>query len=157
HSKPPVKNMMLEAFNKVLLENYSPTSLLLNERGEILYINGKTSKYLEINSGEANLDFHKMIREELKYAVGNAIYQAFNSRNKIEVNDIKIKEYNKIHQVCFTVEYLTEFPLNELLLLTFIDKGPIKKARNAKSKGSDLANDSAVAELEKELIYTKQQ
>jgi len=157
NNKPSLKNLMSETFNKILLENYTPTSLLLNERGEILYINGKTSKYLEINSGEASLDFHKMIREELKYAVGNAMYQAFTNRNKIEVNDIKIKENNKIHKVCFTVEYLTEFPLNELLLLTFIDKGPIRKLRTSKSKGVDPAKDSAVVELEKELIYTKQQ
>ncbi|HLT42064.1 MAG TPA: CheR family methyltransferase [Sphingobacteriaceae bacterium] len=155
--KPALKNLMSDTFNKVLLQNYAPTALLLSEKGEILYINGRTSKYLEINTGEAVMDFHKMIREELKYAVGSALHQAFANKSKIQVNDVRIKENGKVHLICFTVEYLNDFPLSQLLLLTFVDKGPVRKRRTAKEKGLDPTRDSTIIELEKELTYTKQQ
>ena len=155
--KPSMKNLMSETFQKLLLENHIPASLLLNEKGEILYINGQVNRYLQFNSGEAVLDIHKMIREELKYAVGNAIHQACIHQNKIEENDVRIKDNNKIYRISFTVEYLTEYPLNDLLLLIITDKGPIRKNRTKPGNGSELSKDGAVEELEKELIYTKQQ
>ncbi|MES2458799.1 MAG: CheR family methyltransferase, partial [Bacteroidota bacterium] len=90
--KATLKDPVSDTFNKVLLENYTPPSLLLNEKGEILYINGKTGKFIQLISGEATMNIHRMAREELKYALGNALHQAWLKRSRIEINDIKIKE-----------------------------------------------------------------
>jgi len=155
--KPAVKNLMYISFQKFLLENHSPVALLLNEGGEILYINGKTSRYLQLNSGEAVMDIYKMIHEDLKYAVGNAVYQAISNKNRVEVNDIRIKENNKTYLVNIVIDYLTEYPLNNLLLITFIDKGSIPKAKKQLDKNRSSLKDNAVEELEKELTYTKLQ
>lgn len=154
--KHTAKNVVADTFHKLLLENYTPTSLLLNDKGEILYINGNASKYLHLNSGEAAMNIHRMAREEIKYAVGNAMHQALVHKNKIEVNEARIKENNRVHKVSFTIEYLVEYPLNDLLLVSFEDKGPIKRVRS-KSGKHDPIREGAVEELEKELIYTKQQ
>jgi len=35
-----------------------------NEKGDILYINGKIGRYIEINSGEPNMNIHRVVREE---------------------------------------------------------------------------------------------
>ncbi|WP_052496266.1 CheR family methyltransferase [Pedobacter lusitanus] len=152
-----IKNPLVETFHKVLLENYTPTSLLLNERGDILYINGKTSKFMQINSGEAIFNIHRLAREELKYALGNALHQVWEQKENIEVSDIKIKEENGVYLVRFKVTYMTELPLQDLLLVTFYDLGPLKKKRVTKGLNIDPSREGAVEELEKELIYTKQQ
>jgi two-component system CheB/CheR fusion protein len=53
---------------------------LINEKGDILYSNGKDRQFLELPSGEAAMNIHKMAREELRYVVGNIIHQARNSK-----------------------------------------------------------------------------
>ncbi|HEY9000308.1 MAG TPA: CheR family methyltransferase, partial [Mucilaginibacter sp.] len=51
--KPIRKKTVSETYNKILLDNYTPASVLINEKGDILYINGRTGKFLELNPGEA--------------------------------------------------------------------------------------------------------
>jgi two-component system CheB/CheR fusion protein len=156
----PVKSLkspMAETFHKILLENFTPTSLLLNERGDILYINGQTSRFMQINSGEAIFNIHRLAKEELRYAVGNALHQAWDKKDKVEVPEIKVKDGNQIYLVSFRVDYIVEVPLQDMLLLTFNDRGPVKKRRGDKGKNIDPSRQGAIEELEKELIYTKQQ
>lgn len=156
----PVKNLknpLAETFHKILLESFTPTSLLLNERGDILYINGKTGRFMQISSGEAIFNIHRLAKEELKYALGNALHQVWEDKEKVEVNEIKVKDNNQVYTVGFRVDYINEMPLQDLLLVTFYDHGPLKKKRNLKGKSLDPSRDGAVEELEKELIYTKQQ
>jgi two-component system CheB/CheR fusion protein len=156
----PVKSLkspMAETFHKILLENFTPTSLLLNERGDILYINGQTSRYMQINSGEAIFNIHRLAKEELRYAVGNALHQAWEKKDKIEVPEIKVKDGEQVYLIGFRVDYIVEVPLQDMLLITFKDHGPVKKRRADKGKDIDPSRQGAIEELEKELIYTKQQ
>jgi two-component system CheB/CheR fusion protein len=156
-SKTAAKNPIADNFNKVLLENYTPASLLLNEKGEILYINGKTNRFIQLNPGEAVMNIHRMVREELKYVLGNAIHLCLMNQSKVEIADVRIKENNRAYHMGFSVDYLIEPALHGLLLVSFYDKGPVKKAAGRKSKTSGNISEGAVEELEKELTYTKQQ
>lgn len=152
-----LKNPLAETFHKILLESFTPTSLLLNERGDILYINGQTSRFMQINSGEAIFNIHRLAKEELKYALGNALHQAWEQKDTVKVGEIKIKEGIQVYVVGFRVDYITEMPLQDLLLVTFHDHGTLKKRRVSSIKNADSSKEGAVEELEKELIYTKQQ
>ncbi|SEA44465.1 CheR family methyltransferase [Pedobacter hartonius] len=152
-----LKSPLAETFHKILLESFTPTSLLLSERGDILYINGQTSRFMQINSGEAIFNIHRLAKDELKYALGNALHQAWEKKDKIEVPEIKVKDGNEVYVVGFRVDYITEVPLQDMLLVTFTDYGKLKKRRSDKGKGVDPTRQGAVEELEKELIYTKQQ
>ncbi|WP_158799644.1 CheR family methyltransferase [Pedobacter sp. L105] len=152
-----IKNPLAETFHKILLDSFTPTALLLNERGDILYINGQTSRFMQISSGEAIFNIHRLAKEELKYALGNALHQAWERKGNVEVPEIKVKDNNFIYIVGFRVDYLTEMPLQDLLLVTFHDHGLQKKRRTSKGKNIDPSREGAVEELEKELIYTKQQ
>jgi two-component system CheB/CheR fusion protein len=156
-SKALAKNPIAENFNKVLLENYTPASLLLNEKGEILYINGKTNRFIQLNPGEAVMNIHRMVREELKYVLGNAIHLCLTNHTKVEINDIRIKENNRTYLIGFSVDYLNEPALQGLLLVNFYEKGLVRKSVARKSKSASHISEGAVEELEKELTYTKQQ
>jgi two-component system CheB/CheR fusion protein len=154
--KPVAKSAVAHNFHKILLETYTPASLLVNSKGEILYINGKMDKYLQVNSGEAVMNIYKMVKEEIKYVIGNAIHQASAQKGFVEFTDIKIQDGGGTSLIDFSVNYIDNDQLKGLFILTFKDKGALKKnsRRNAKN---DPAKTRAIEELEKELIYTKQQ
>lgn len=155
--KLPGKKNMLDAFNKILLENFIPASTLINEKGDILLISGKPGKFIEIKAGEAVMNIHHMAKDELKYALSNAIHQARTKKELISVSDLKIKEENKISLVNLKVHYLEEPPLQGLVLIVFEDKGILRRPSARTGKNKENGKDSQLEELEKELIYTKQQ
>ena len=55
-----------EIAERTLLEHYSPVGALVNERGDILYLLGRTGQYLEPTPGEASMNIFRMAREGLR-------------------------------------------------------------------------------------------
>lgn len=151
----PTKKNLVDTFTKILLENYSPAALLINEKGDIIYINGKTGRYLELNSGEAVMNIHRMVKEELKYVLVNAIHQARLSKNEVSVEDIKVKEEKDYRLVSLKVSLLENTQLQGLILVIFQDKGIFK--RPVRKSNKDYGDAVIAEEIEKELLYTKQQ
>ena len=58
----PVTNLQSLA-DQLLLRHFSPPAVLVNDKGDILYISGRTGKYLEPASGKANWNIFAMARE----------------------------------------------------------------------------------------------
>ncbi|CAM3630131.1 CheR family methyltransferase [Mucilaginibacter galii] len=156
NEKSMPKLPIVEAYNKILLEYYTPASVLINDKGDILFTNGKTGRYLELPSGEAVMNVHKMAREELKYVLGNIIHQARTQKTPIKVNNIKIKDGSQTRLVNLQAALMNESALSSLMLIAFEDMGMVKKASRRTDSENSLP-DKAVGDLEKELFYTKQQ
>lgn len=155
-TKPARKKVLADSINRFLLDTYTPVSVLINENGDILYVNGKTGKFLELNSGEASINIFEMVKEELKFVLRNTIHQARVQKNTITITDLKIKEENNTRLINVKVSLLNEAELKGLILIILEDKGLLQKSANRKKKGGSISN-KMVEELEKELDYTKQQ
>ena len=56
------------AAQRALLDCYGPPSVVVNAEGDILYVNGRTGKYLEPSSGKVNNNVFAMAREGLRGA-----------------------------------------------------------------------------------------
>lgn len=152
------KKSLLETFNRFLLDSFTPVSLLVNEKGDIMYINGKTGKFLELNSGEAAMNIFEMVRDELKNVLRNAIYQARIQKTLITINDVKIREERQTRLINLRVCVFNDTDLQGLTLVVLEDKGLIKKASSRKTaQQKDTAHNQVMDELQKELDYTKQQ
>jgi two-component system CheB/CheR fusion protein len=149
------KKTLTENFKQLMLESYTPPSILFNEKGEILYINGKTGKYLELPPGEANMNIYHMAREELRYVLINAVRKAKEKPDTIIVDDIKFKEDKQVHIIQMQTCVLQHNSLDGLILVVFDDKGIYKKSDN--KSGRQSGENLLVKELETELLYTKQQ
>ncbi len=52
--------------DQLLLQHFSPVGVLVNENGDIIYISGRTGKYLEPAVGKANLNIFAMLRDGLR-------------------------------------------------------------------------------------------
>ncbi len=61
----PAANLQSLA-DQLLLQHFSPPAVLTNDKGDILYISGRTGKYLEPAAGKANWNIFAMAREGLR-------------------------------------------------------------------------------------------
>lgn len=152
--KPTKKSVIQDYFSKVLLENYTPPSVLIDEKGDILFVNGKPNRYLGLPTGEISMNIHKMIREELKYGLANAIHQAHEQKGTVILRDVKIKDEKITRQVTLKIAYLQDRPLEGSMIVIFEDGGVLQ---NKKRNAATLSPPAIVQEMEKQLTYTKQQ
>ena len=62
---------------RALLQQYAPVGALVNDRGDILYLHGRTGLYLEPAPGETGINnILKMAREGLRRELTTALHQA---------------------------------------------------------------------------------
>ena len=64
------------AAQRALLDAYGPPSVVITAEGDIIYVNGRTGKYLEPSSGKVNVNVFAMAREGLREELGVAIHNA---------------------------------------------------------------------------------
>lgn len=75
-SKAPLESepQLHELTEQTMLQHYNPVGVLVDKRGDILYIHGRTGKYLEIASGKAGPNnILKSAREGLKQELISAL------------------------------------------------------------------------------------
>ncbi len=60
----------------ILLANYTPAGVIVNEQLDIVQFRGATGRYLEPSPGKASLNVLKMAREGLSFEIRNAIHKA---------------------------------------------------------------------------------
>ncbi len=91
HQKPlkEIENIQTLA-DRLLIQRYSPASVLINDQGDILYITGKTGKYLEPAAGKANMNVYAMAREGLNVVLTGAIRKAKQNYEPVLLKNLKI-------------------------------------------------------------------
>jgi len=133
-------DLQLQA-DQVLLQSYSPAAVLVNTNGDILYINGRTGKYLEPAAGKANWNVHVMVRKELQHHLELAITQAQRQEDAVIIPNLTIDTQT----ISLTVQAITKpILLSGLLMVVFTDVAtPIKPPRRKKG----TAEKESLAEL----------
>jgi two-component system CheB/CheR fusion protein len=76
--------------DQILLQRFSPASVLVNDRGDILYITGHTGKYLEPIAGKANWNIYAMAREGLRNELPTAFRKAMQNFDPVILRNIKV-------------------------------------------------------------------
>ena len=85
------KVSLRETTEKILLQQYAPTSILVSERGEILYVHGNTGRYLQVAAGEPAMNILKMAREGLKRDLTTALHSTVKYKKPVERPGLKVK------------------------------------------------------------------
>jgi two-component system CheB/CheR fusion protein len=75
---------------KVLLERFVPPTVVVNDRGDIVYIHGKTGAYLEPSPGEPRNNLFAMAREGLRIELPSAVRRASVEGGEIVHNGLVI-------------------------------------------------------------------
>ncbi len=78
-------------FEKLLLREFAPASVIVSERGEINYIHGRTGNYLEPASGHPRLNVLEMAREGLRFELDTLLRQARNPEGNAVHRKVRVK------------------------------------------------------------------
>ena len=112
--------------------------MLVNDKGDILYVSGRTGKYLEPAAGKANWNIFVMAREGLRYELGNAFQKVLEQEAPVVLRGLKVGTNGGEQFVNITVQRLEEpEPLRGLVMIVFADvAAPLEtKASEPAGKG----------------------
>jgi len=135
--------------DQLLLQQFSPPAVLTTDKGDILYINGRTGKYLEPAAGKANWNIFAMAREGLRFELGSAFQKALRQKGAITVKGLKAGENGGTQTVDITVQAIEEpIALRGMVMIVFTraTTPPEKKA-----PGRSRAGTGRAVELEQEI------
>lgn len=85
----PIMNIQTLA-DQLLLHQFSPAGALVNEKGDILYINGRTGKYLEPAVGKANFNIFAMLRPGFQNDFALAFRKVVAKKEPMVLHNVKI-------------------------------------------------------------------
>jgi two-component system CheB/CheR fusion protein len=122
----------------VLLQEFSPPAVLVNDQGDIVYISGRTGRYLEPAAGKANWNIHVMARPGIRMQIAAGLRQAVQDRTLVELHGLRLEDDAK-GLVDVTLQSIAEpHALAGMVMIVFRDlvaapAGPRRRKRPAGS------------------------
>ncbi len=116
-----VENIQILA-DQILLQRFAPASVLVNDKGDIIYITGRTGKYLEPVAGKANWNVYVMARDGLREALPGAFHKVMLNFEPVNLHNIKIGTNGGTQFVDVTMQRI-ESPtaIKGMIMLVFTD------------------------------------
>lgn len=146
-----------EARNLVLSE-FSPATVIVDQNGEVQYIHGHTGKFLEPAVGRASHKISAMAREGLRLELAAALRQARTSGQAVRSPGVKVKINGGSQYVDLTVKPLDKpKAMRGLLAVVFEEaKEPSSGSKGKANRKSDADVANRLADLEQELQHTRE-
>ena len=120
-SKAPSPSVQALA-GALLLERYSPAAVLTTRDGDIVYVSGRTGKYLEPAAGKANWNLHAMAREGLRGELGSAFSKALREARPVTRTGVTLDGHGARQVADVTIEPLQEpAALRGMVMVVFTD------------------------------------
>jgi len=92
-----------ELAERVVLQHYTPVSILVDKSGEILYLHGRTGKYLEMAAGDIGVNILKMARAGLRRDLTTALHAAITHKERVYRPGLRVKTNGDFSHVNLTV------------------------------------------------------
>jgi two-component system CheB/CheR fusion protein len=86
---PPNMQSVVE---QLLLREHAPSAVLVNAQGDVIFISGRTGKYLEPAAGKANWNIHAMARPAIRTQLAAALRQAIRDGKPVELHGLALEE-----------------------------------------------------------------
>ena len=154
----PAVNLQTLA-DQLLLRDYSPPAVLVSNQGDILYISGRTGKYLEPAAGKANWNIFAMAREGLRFELTGAFQKAVRQREAITVKGAKVGVNGGTQAVDLTIQPV-ENPeeLRGMVMVVFHDVATPPAAKTpVRARPGTSGSAGRIAELGQELTRCREE
>jgi two-component system, chemotaxis family, CheB/CheR fusion protein len=161
HEKAPTARSEMSIhslIDKLLIQEFSPAAVLVNERGDILYITGHTGKYLEPSAGKANMNIFAMLSNELRNEFPPAFRQAILNKETVLLQNIRIGVNEEAKTVNIKIRWIdSPESIKGTIMVVFIDApyAGIKNSVNMHKK--KVRGNGKQLELEDELLREREE
>ncbi|TGT40765.1 PAS domain-containing protein [Mesorhizobium sp. M4B.F.Ca.ET.169.01.1.1] len=142
---------VVDIARRALLERYAPASVLIDQKGRVVYFHGTTRDYLEQPSGEPTRDILAMARDGLAINLRSAIRDALKSDKSVTVQ-------GRLHRSGSTDVAMTVVPLaaqphgGRFALVSFEPAAPAGESRQPPVREDASETSSGERALQEELV-----
>ncbi len=160
-------SQLRELTERALLQQYAPAGALVNDRGDILYVHGRTGEYLEPAPGEAVLNILKMARQGLRPRLTTALRKAVATREPSFHSALRVKTNGDFSSVNLHIRPVMSDAVDQPLFLVILEHAseaaPAEPAgqaggKPARSGAGERRNEDAVhAEVLKQELRDKEE
>jgi len=148
---PAAKLSLRELAEKAMVRQIVQASAIVNERGDLLYIHGRTGQYLELATGDVGIsNILKTAREGLRTELAAALHRAASGKEVVVSSGVRVKTNGDFTTINLTVSPVLADPSampKEPLYLVILEEAPDPPDQ---SDQSDRA-DARVVALKKKL------
>ncbi len=143
--------------DQMLQKRYAPPAVLVNEHGDILYISGRTGKFLEPAAGKANWNVIAMAHDGLRNELSSAMQKVIRKKGTVTVRGIKLGPQASSQSVDIMVQSVEEpKELFGMILIVFTESVIPAEPHPDRTKGKTTATSGArQRELQNELKHAR--
>jgi two-component system, chemotaxis family, CheB/CheR fusion protein len=146
---------------RLLLNRYAPVSIIINEHGKIVYIHGRTGKYLEPSAGQPSWNIIEMAREGLRTPLVSSLRIATKKgETEIISSGLRVKTNGDFETIDLKLEKIIEpESLKDLFLVSFhpqLSENNIQLADSTRKDSLVIDKPGEKEQLEQELFFTKE-
>ncbi len=147
----PVANLQT-LVDSLLLRHFTPAAVLVDAKGDILYVSGRTGNYLEPAAGQVNWNVLAMAREGLSLELTSIFQQIVRSPEPEPVirRNLRVKTNGNYQTVDLTVQPLREPEALRGTFLVVLAAMP-PAARRLRKPGKATADSILIEHLEQEV------
>ncbi|MFA5555343.1 MAG: CheR family methyltransferase, partial [Phycisphaerae bacterium] len=138
--------------DQLLLHQFSPASVLVNENGDILYISGRTGKYLEPAVGRANFNIFAMLRQGFQNDFAIAFRKVITKKETVILHKVKISTNGDSVIVNVNIHWINKpEALFGKILIIFTDIAKTVEEKTPSKRGKQSVASVREKELEEAL------
>ena len=143
---------------QIILSDFAPAVVIVDQKGEVLYIHGHTGRFLEPAVGQASHKLLAMAREGLRLELSNALRKAQSTGQTVRSTGVRVKNNGGHQYVDLTVKPLEKPEAMRGLLAVMLTEAmkPPAGSKGKSGRGHDADTDARLTELEQELQHTRE-
>jgi len=154
----PREASIYQKAEREVLDKYAPPFVLVNDKHEILYVNGKIYKYLLTPVGVPVFNILKMAHEDLRYKLTTILHKMGKKRDTVVQRGLKVRDNGNFLTVDLTVKpFSAGKGAEDLIMVIFEEKVPPEKIVKRKTtSGKTKKETSQITNLKQELKSAKE-
>ncbi|MDR3405856.1 MAG: chemotaxis protein CheB [Chthoniobacter sp.] len=143
--------------DRLLLARFVPASVVVNDRGDVVYIHGRTGAYLEPAAGQPRHNLLEMAREGLRLELASALREAAAQDAAVTREGVPVRTNGGFAYVNLSVAKIREpESVRGLLLVAFQSRPPSIETGRPKGQLPGKRETGLIERLERELQCTKE-
>lgn len=156
--KKPRDISVSEMTEKLLLARHTPSCAVVDREGAIIFLHGRTGKYLEPATGKARMNILDMAREGLRTDLRSAMRKTSTKQADTTIEGLQVKTNGSFQTINITIHYIKDPEhLRGLLFIVFQDIPTLKLEKTGRPRTlSERKRKDRIEELEFDIKSTKE-